>query len=96
MNSLIAKGAVKIENFKNNQNKWVYAYLLTPHGIGEKRALTGSFLKHKMQEYEQLKQEIESFTQEVSLVEAEDEAKVVLETCQEDTFNVKAGGSVNE
>jgi EPS-associated MarR family transcriptional regulator len=56
LNALIAKGAVKIENFKNNQNKWVYAYLLTPQGIAEKTALTGSFLKRKMQEYEQLKQ----------------------------------------
>ncbi len=69
LNALIAKGAVKIENFKNNQNKWVYAYLLTPQGIAEKTALTGSFLKRKMQEYEQLKQEIESLIKEAQIVE---------------------------
>jgi EPS-associated MarR family transcriptional regulator len=69
LNALIAKGAVKIENFKNNQNKWVYAYLLTPKGIAEKTALTGSFLKRKMQEHEQLKKEIESLIQEAQILE---------------------------
>jgi len=43
LNALIAKEAVKIENFKNNQNKWVYDYLLTPQGLAEKTALTSSF-----------------------------------------------------
>jgi EPS-associated MarR family transcriptional regulator len=99
LNALIAKGAVKIENFKNNQNKWVYAYLLTPQGIAEKTALTGSFLKRKMQEYEQLKQEIESLTLEVGPVVAVEAAEIALEiaskTSQEETLNVKAGGGVN-
>lgn len=36
LNALIAKGAVKLENFNNNKNKWVYAYLLTPQGFIEK------------------------------------------------------------
>lgn len=92
LNALIAKGAVKIENFKNNQNKWVYAYLLTPQGIAEKTALTGSFLKRKMQEYEQLKQEIESLTLEVSLVEA---VEVAAKSTQEEASKVKVGESVN-
>jgi EPS-associated MarR family transcriptional regulator len=92
LNALIAKGAVKIENFKNNQNKWVYAYLLTPQGVAEKTALTGSFLKRKMQQYEQLKQEIESLTQEVSLVEA---VEVAAKITQEKASKVKVGESVN-
>ena len=99
LNALIAKGAVKIENFKNNQNKWVYAYLLTPQGIAEKTALTGSFLKRKMQEYEQLKQEIESLTQEVQIEKVTEAEEVALEvapkTSQEDTFNVRARVRVN-
>jgi EPS-associated MarR family transcriptional regulator len=99
LNALIAKGAVKIENFKNNQNKWVYAYLLTPQGIAEKTALTGSFLKRKVQEYEQLKQEIESLAEEAQIVKVGEakkgELEVAPETSQEDTFNVKAGGDVN-
>ena len=95
LNALIAKGAVKIENFKNNQNKWVYSYLLTPQGIAEKTALTGSFLKRKMQEYEQLKQEIDSLTREVSPVVAAEAAEMEPETSREETLNLKAGGSVN-
>ena len=67
LNSLVSKGSVKIQNFKNNQNKWVYAYLLTPQGLAEKTALTGAFLKRKMQEYQQLKAEIESLNREVCI-----------------------------
>ncbi len=65
LNALVAKGAVKIENFKNNKNKWVYAYLLTPQGFAQKTALTGAFLKRKMQEYQSLKEEIEALSLEV-------------------------------
>jgi EPS-associated MarR family transcriptional regulator len=69
LNALVAKGLVKIENFKNNKNKWVYAYLLTPQGIAEKTALTGAFLKQKMSEYKQLKEEIENLSQEINLAD---------------------------
>jgi EPS-associated MarR family transcriptional regulator len=69
LNALISKGSIKIQNFKNNQNKWVYAYLLTPQGIAEKTALTGAFLKRKMQEYQRLKEEIESLSQDMNDLE---------------------------
>ncbi len=69
LNALIAKGLVKIENFKNNKNKWVYAYLLTPQGIAEKTALTGAFLKQKMWEYKHLKEEIKNLSQEINLAD---------------------------
>ncbi len=65
LNALVSKGLVKIQNFKNNKNKWVYAYLLTPQGIAEKTSLTASFLKCKMKEYEMLKTEIEVLQSEV-------------------------------
>ena len=65
LNALVSKGSVKIQNFKNNQNKWVYAYLLTPQGLAEKTSLTGAFLKCKMQEYHVLKAEIESLSKEL-------------------------------
>ena len=58
LNALVAKGLVKIENFSQNQNKFGYVYLLTPSGIAEKAAMTSSFLKRKMEEYEALKLEI--------------------------------------
>lgn len=69
LNALVAKGLVKIENFKNNKNKWIYAYLLTPQGMAEKTALTGDFLKQKMWEYKQLKEEIENLSQEINLAD---------------------------
>ena len=67
LNVLIAKGSVKIENFKNNKNKWAYVYLLTPQGIVEKTALTGLFLKSKIQEYRRLKEEIEDLSKDALL-----------------------------
>jgi EPS-associated MarR family transcriptional regulator len=72
LNALISKGSIKIQNFKNNQNKWVYAYLLTPQGIAEKTALTGAFLKRKMEEYESLKAEIEALKFEVKKTDHEE------------------------
>jgi EPS-associated MarR family transcriptional regulator len=65
LNALIEKGIVKIHNFSQNQNKFGYAYLLTPCGISEKAVLTGSFLKRKIQEYESLKAEIEALKLEI-------------------------------
>jgi EPS-associated MarR family transcriptional regulator len=58
--ALITKGWVKIQNFRNSQDKLAYAYLLTPKGITEKAALAASFLKRKMHEFEGLKAEIQS------------------------------------
>jgi EPS-associated MarR family transcriptional regulator len=65
LNALIEKGLVKIHNFNQNQNKFGYAYLLTPSGISEKAVLTGSFLKRKMQEYDALKAEIKALKLEI-------------------------------
>lgn len=62
--SLLDKGLVKIQNFKNSRNKWAYAYLLTPAGISAKADLTLKFLKIKMSEYESLKVEIQQLKQE--------------------------------
>jgi EPS-associated MarR family transcriptional regulator len=95
LNALIAKGAVKIQNFKNNHNKWVYAYLLTPQGITEKAALTGSFLKRKIEEYEQLKQEIESLTHEVQIVEVVGLLEVATESSKEEIPKVEVGENIN-
>ncbi len=67
LNALVAKGFIKIQNFRNNKNKWVYVYLLTPQGLAEKTTLTGLFLQRKMQEYQFLKKEIEALRSEVEL-----------------------------
>ena len=57
--ALIEKGYVKAENFQNSKNKFKYVYVLTPSGIAQKVALTGRFLRRKLEEYEALKKEIE-------------------------------------
>lgn len=62
---LLDKGWVKIHNFQSSNRKLAYAYLLTFTGITEKVALTGGFLKRKMEEYERLKAEIESLLLEI-------------------------------
>ena len=62
--SLIEKGFIKVNNFKNSDNKIQYSYLLTPKGIEEKAKLTLDFIRIKTQEYDTLKQEIESLKQE--------------------------------
>ena len=62
LQSLIQKGFVKINNFKNSRHKIQYSYLLTPAGIEEKTKLTIDFLKTKTIEYELLKKEVEELT----------------------------------
>jgi EPS-associated MarR family transcriptional regulator len=68
LNALIDKGWVKVCNFKESKNKFGYFYLLTPTGIAEKTALTGRFLKRKLQEYEEMRAEIESLKAEIPKV----------------------------
>lgn len=65
LQALIEKGFVKVNNFRNNKNKLAYAYLLTPHGIEEKARVTVAFLQHKVREYAELQEEIETLRQEV-------------------------------
>ncbi len=58
LKALIEKGLLKATNFRNNQNKLAYMYLLTPHGIEEKSTITLRFLKAKMEEYAVIQKEI--------------------------------------
>jgi len=58
LQALIGKGWIKANNFRNSQNRIVYAYLLTPRGIEEKALITISFIRRKMAEYEALEKEI--------------------------------------
>lgn len=67
LNALIDKGLVKIQNFRSNKNKRVYAYLLTPKGIAEKADMTMQFLQRKMVEYELLREEIEKLRLEAGV-----------------------------
>ena len=58
LKALQQKGLVKIKNFKKNPKKINYLYVLTPAGITTKTKLTINFMKKKMEEYDELKKEI--------------------------------------
>ena len=52
------KGLIKIRNFKNNENKLLYLYLLTPKGLNKKAKMTLNYLKKKSKEYDEVKKEL--------------------------------------
>lgn len=56
MKSLIKKGFVKINRFKDNPSK--IKYILTQQGIALRTKLTIDFMKKKMNEYDELKKEL--------------------------------------
>jgi EPS-associated MarR family transcriptional regulator len=62
--ALVEKGFVKLENFRNSDNKRAYVYLLTPRGLDEKTRVTLAFLRRKESEYEQIKAELALLRQE--------------------------------
>ena len=64
MRALLDKGLIKMQNFKNSDNKLAYASLLTPAGMAAKIDLTRGFLQAKRREYEALRREIEELQQE--------------------------------
>ena len=53
------KGLIKIQNFNKNQDKLnSLKYILTTKGINERVQLTINFMKRKMKEYDELKNEL--------------------------------------
>jgi EPS-associated MarR family transcriptional regulator len=54
LHALLDKGLLKIRNFRRNDNKLAYAYLITPKGVKEKLRLTRRFLARKEAEFERL------------------------------------------
>lgn len=67
--ALLAKGFIKLQNFRGSRNKLAYAYLLTPSGIAAKSSLAVSFLQIKMAEYARLQSEIEQLQREIEAVQ---------------------------
>ena len=63
--ALLEKGLIKAGNFRRAENKFQYAYLLTPKGIGEKMRMTRAYLARKEAEYEALQGEIQALKREV-------------------------------
>jgi len=62
---LAKQGLIKIQRFKNANTKLPYTYLLTPHGMEEKGRITIQFLKRKLEEYDEIKRQIEALAQDV-------------------------------
>lgn len=58
LRALIDKGWVKANNFRRSDNKWGYAYLLTPSGAVAKVRLMRAFLVRKEREFDSLQAEI--------------------------------------
>ena len=75
LKALIRKGIVKAKNFKNNNNKSVYAYYLTSDGFNEKAKLTLEFFKRKNTEYNKLKKELKDLQQEITLLDSRNSKK---------------------
>ena len=65
LQALIRLGLVKARNFRNNQNRASYLYVLTPKGLSAKARSATRFLRLKIAEYETLQREIENLRREV-------------------------------
>ncbi len=68
LKALMDKGLVKMKNFATSKNKFGYVYVLSPSGMSEKAEIAHRFLKRKMDEYENLKSEIEMLKSEANKV----------------------------
>ena len=64
LKALRTKGLIKIKNFKKNPKNINYFYVLTPSGLAAKTKLTVNFMKKKLKEYDELKNEINEMNNE--------------------------------
>lgn len=58
LRAVVDRGWVKVNNFRRSDNKWAYAYVLTPGGVIAKMQFARAFLERKEREFEQLQGEI--------------------------------------
>lgn len=71
LNALVEKGCLKVNNFRNSDNKIAYVYLLTPSGVEHRARMTVEFLQVKVQEYENLRAEIKELKREARKITSE-------------------------
>lgn len=64
VNSLLKQGHIKARRFKNSNKKMGYMYILTPKGLSARITQTYNFLQRKLDEFEDLKREIEMLKRE--------------------------------
>ncbi len=65
LTELVKKGFVKVDRFRSSHNKAAYMYIITPQGLEEKARVTTRFLHRKMEEFEEIKKQIEELAEEV-------------------------------
>ncbi len=66
LKALLGKGWVKAQNFRRNDNKLGYLYVLTPQGVRHRLQLTQVFLARKEQDYQMLKKQIAMLREELA------------------------------
>ena len=66
LTGLIDKGYIKLENFRHADNRLAYTYNLTPAGIEAKLQLTYRFLKRRLKEYTEIKDQIQTLSTELA------------------------------
>ncbi len=69
ISALVEKGMIRVERFKKHKNKSAYVYRLTPRGFEELASLTLSFLKIRIREYDQIKMEIKSLSEQIDEID---------------------------
>ena len=68
LRALVERGLIKVQNFRNSNNKLAYAYVLTPAGVMAKFRAAADFLRRKQGEYARLDDEIAQLRREVELL----------------------------
>jgi len=69
ISALTEKGMIKVERFKKNKNKSAYMYRLTPKGFEELASLTIAFLKIRISEYDRIRSEIQSLSDQIDEID---------------------------
>ena len=67
----VRKGLIKVGRFKKATNKSAYVYQLTPKGMDEITRLTLSYLKIKLNKYNQIKMEIKILSEQINEIDPE-------------------------
>ncbi len=66
LRALLDKGLVKAQNFRRNDNKLGYLYVLTPSGMKQKVLMTKVFLAEKESEFDALSRQIAALRGELA------------------------------
>ena len=66
LKALLEKGFVKVDNFRRNDHKLGYVYVLTASGVRERMLMTRSFLARKEREFTMLQSQISRLRSEIA------------------------------